>query len=1495
MNKMLRYCFLFSLFLAKAAHIDAQVVFTDDFTAPLAGFPPPGYAISGGNTDITPGSANGMQIGGSAGSIVFTPDQLASWVSVATVPLGLTNNGYSQAAGLLSGYSAPFNTTLDANTHIISWHFNMQSGTLATGFSDGRDDAAVILACDNPDFRNAGNGYAVTYQPFIPGGVQLIKYSGGLLGVVTPIVSSGVFLSAATNYTSFEVTYDPGTDTWDFSGRDDGAIAFTDPMAGGPYTSFGSLVDATYTSTAMTHFGFYANYSVKYLAPADPDVINAYFDNFSVRMICADPTGVLTTCIGGYTTLSHILPGGTWSSSAPGIASVPVATMGEIRGVSPGTATINYTTGSCAVSAIVTVSAAVITPITGDTMLCRMDNSFLSATPVGGAWSNYHTTFGTIDPATGLYTSLVPGTDTVVYEAFSGCNTRRTVHIDSAELIFGVAGVCVGSNMTMTNAIVGGTWSSSATSVFTVNATSGVVTGISPATTATISYVNPYGCTATTGVTVYALPTALTGDMHICVGTTSTLTSTPAGGTWSSSSGNATINPSTGEVTGAANGTSTITYTEASSPVACIRTAVVTVDPAPAAITGTATMCANSSQTLSHAVSGGTWSTSNAAVATVNSSGNVTGVITTGGTATITYTLPSGCTVTQVVTVLALPNTITGPLNACVTGTTTLNTTTGGATWTSSNTGIATVGGSSGVVTGVAAGTVNITTTGPNGCSRSVVVTVNNLPAGLTGTATVCVAATTVLSSTTSGGTWSSSNSFVASVAGGTVSGVSGGTATITYTVNSCITTRIVTVNNLPNTITGPTDVCINATITLNSSPAGTWSSSNAAVGTIGAANGVVGGITAGTTNVTYVIANGCQRVRTITVDALPPAIGGPLLLCPGSSATLTNTAAGTWQSSNPAAATIVSASGAYTGISAGTSNITFTQTSTGCMITAVVTIAPAPPAIITPIGDTMMCPGDFVTLSVSTSAGVTYRWYNGAGIIPGATSPVYVATTAGSYRAEVLVVSGCSSISSPMSVTISPATATITVSGATSTCAGTPVALNANVGPGLTYQWQLGGSPIAGATAATYNAGISGSYAVRVTNSAGCWAVSTPVSVSVSPVPSNAVTASGPLTICDGSNVTLTAASGAGYTYQWFDGTGPIAGATSQSYAATTAESYYVTVTNAAGCTATSTLSVVVVNPLPNVAINPGGPTIFCAGNNVLLDAAPGFAYQWYNSGVPISGATNPFYLATTSGGYRVRVTIAATGCSDITHADTVVAALMPATVIALSPATFCWGGSALLSTSLSSYGTYLTYRWYFNGSPIPGGINPTHNAGSVGNYHCQVTVPGSCTFTTTATAVSSVPLPSPTVIASASSMYTASYYVSYQWYKDLAPIPGATAYATPITGNGNYKVAVTDTNGCQSVSLTYVLTNWGGPTGVMDINNPEIKIYPSPAKQVVNIESSVNVRAVISSIDGKVLINQPNARIIGLNGIADGIYIITLFNDDGQLVKTEKLVKQQ
>jgi len=201
--------------------------------------------------------------------------------------------------------------------------------------------------------------------------------------------------------------------------------------------------------------------------------------------------------------------------------------------------------------------------------------------------------------------------------------------------------------------------------------------------------------------------------------------------------------------------------------------------------------------------------------------------------------------------------------------------------------------------------------------------------------------------------------------------------------------------------------------------------------------------------------------------------------------------------------------------------------------------------------------------------------------------------------------------------------------------------------------------------------------------------------------------------------------------------------------------------------------------------------------------------------------------------------------------------------------------------------------------GSPLVGATGATYIAHSPGIYTVQVTLTGGtgCFETSVGTLVTEYPLPNPLVTYDATEqiLHTQTYYTSYKWYKDLALIPGATSSAATAIGNGSYKVQVTDSNGCQSFSDAYPLTNWHAiRTGTNTVvAGTDIHIYPNPAQATVHIESPVNVRAMISSLDGKVLIDEKIAVDVDISRLADGMYMILLYDDNNQVVKTEKLIK--
>lgn len=130
----------------------------------------------------------------------------------------------------------------------------------------------------------------------------------------------------------------------------------------------------------------------------------------------------------------------------------------------------------------------------------------------------------------------------------------------------------------------------------------------------------------------------VSGTTAICVENITTLTPSMAGGTWGSFTPSIASVDVSGNVTGHSAGVASIFYF---SPADGSVTKNVTVNAAPAAIAGTPTVCIAATTPLSHSAGGGTWTSSNPSIATIDASGNCSGVAT--GSALITYTLTTGC------------------------------------------------------------------------------------------------------------------------------------------------------------------------------------------------------------------------------------------------------------------------------------------------------------------------------------------------------------------------------------------------------------------------------------------------------------------------------------------------------------------------------------------------------------------------------------------------------------------------------------------------------------------------------------------------------------------------------------------------------------------------------------------------------------------------------------------------------------------------------------
>lgn len=235
--------------------------------------------------------------------------------------------------------------------------------------------------------------------------------------------------------------------------------------------------------------------------------------------------------------------------------------------------------------------------------------------------------------------------------------------------------------------------------------------------------------------------------------------------------------------------------------------------------------------------------------------------------------------------------------------------------------------------------TISYTVTNAFGCSaiRTFDIEVLALPDSgiISGIDSVCLYGTTHLSETIPDGTWHSQDAGIAAVdASGNVSGVALGSTVISYTVfdghcynTATFTIRVVTVPSIPP-IEGPDSICVIGSAELSDPLAGgTWSSYDPGMAVVDA-SGVVSGVTTGITTIAYSVSNDCGTTtvtKTIVIVPVEPPVFGPHAVCSGSTINLSSTVAGgTWTSDDETIAIVDETTGVVTGVSSGSTVITY-------------------------------------------------------------------------------------------------------------------------------------------------------------------------------------------------------------------------------------------------------------------------------------------------------------------------------------------------------------------------------------------------------------------------------------------------------------------------------------------------------------------------------------------------------------------------------------------
>lgn len=768
---------------------------------------------------------------------------------------------------------------------------------------------------------------------------------------------------------------------------------------------------------------------------------------------------------------------------------------------------------------------------------------------------------------------------------------------------------------------------------------------------------------------------------------------------------------------------------------------------------------------------------------------------------------------------------------------------------------------------------------GPGGACAPVDTNSTGLQAGhvgtigtpsISGAASFCSGGSSTL--TVSGGTYYSyAWSTGAKTASLQVTNAGTYTVTVFGACTSATASKTITLNQAPNAAINPstTSVCSggSATLTASGGTSYAWSNSSSS------AQITVSPSSTTTYVVTVTGSNTCTATaaQQIALNPAPPAAVSPntVSLCAGSSAVLTASGGTSYAWSNA----ITTAKDTVAPLATTTYVVTVTDANT-CTATASRTVTVGSvSAHVTPNGPTTFCLGGSVTLSVDSSF-ASYIWSNNA------TTQSIVVNAGGTYTVTVTQ-GNCSGVSNPVTINITSSNLSPTIVGAPdlNICPGATATLDAGPGYG-TYQWSTG------ATSQTISVTNANSYSVTVSQGTCHGSATATVNVANYPIPVN-INASGPLSVCAGTNLSLDAGSGYA-SYAWSNGSN------NAIINPTSTGDYAVTVTKNF-CTGSDTVHVDVL-PNPQPVISPVGPITACTGDIITLDAGSFTSYAWNNS------SSTQTIQPGLSGHYAVTVT--QNGCTGTDAVDVTFNTRPVPVITVIGSAVLCTGQSVTLDAGAG----YTAYAW------TGGATTQSNTVNTAGLYNVTVTENG-CTGSATAAVnvtVNTIPtaqLTSDQTNSSQIILFGSPAGATYQWL--FQPGNSSTLQSISVTSQndtiscapqyfGNYYVVAT-VNGCAdtSNSVAFICSGVSDIKALVDFN-----VYPNPANDVLNIWYALNdnaqVKIAVVDLTGRRVVALPDENqqsgehyhAISVANMPAGIYMVNFTTEKGSF--NTRFVKQ-
>lgn len=664
----------------------------------------------------------------------------------------------------------------------------------------------------------------------------------------------------------------------------------------------------------------------------------------------------------------------------------------------------------------------------------------------------------------------------------------------------------------------------------------------------------------------------------------------------------------------------------------------------------------------------------------------------------------------------------------------------------------------------------------------------------------------------------------------------------------------------------------------------------------------------------------------------------GDIAVCAGSTTTLSSSVASgetmSWHKNTKAISgangttLIVSDSGNYAVMAINTN---------GCSSMSAnqhISLLPSPQASISS-SKTAFCPGsESIALTANTDANAGYQWMKDNSLSNAFTSTIN-ATSAGTYKAILSYINGCTDTSNTITLTTAE-TPTATLTAASNEfCIGASTTISANALTGATYNWFESGVKKAGPTASnTYAVNVIGTYTVEVINAQGCKDTSEPQVITSKTLPATTITSS-VTKICSGGSALLSAQAINGATYEWFRNNVTLGvPSTSNTYTATLGGTYKYTVND--GCSATSSTLTLTENTPPGAAGTIYGPSSYCSGEtgDYYIYAVSGAdSYTWEitpstAASITSGQGTTDVVIAFRNVNAQIKVTpVNSCGSGqaktlNVTHDNTFCGI---GTVLFDGYKTNICSGNSVLFTNYTdeSFMFGATANWNFGSGAAPAtatGRGPHTVTYNTSGYK-TVTLEykdqfGFSMYTKTKTDF--VNVSSNTVSTSAISSSITTNCPTTETFAVTNSIGSTYAWTVPagaaiLSGQGSNQITVNFNGQLGTVSVTETTASGCvGTTKSMDVDcnvlatnilqqAGNLYVYPNPTSGLLYVESATTEQSTYTltnmagqqiMLNNMQIMQQGTRQLLDVSTLANGMYILNIKNNKNSV--NIRIVKQ-